>query len=178
MDHNDHINLIKGGIRQNPGVWADFGSGRGAFTLALAAILHEGSVIHSVDKDGGALRNQQRAMEAQFSKQTVHYHQADFSEKLDLPPLDGLIIANALHFYRPAHRENILKQIITMIKFGGTLIIVEYDLERALSYVPHPISYAQWEMTAQKLGLSDVQKIGLYRRSSGGTIYAAMGVVL
>ena len=37
MDHTDHVNLIRAGVSTG-GVWADFGSGGGAFTLALADV--------------------------------------------------------------------------------------------------------------------------------------------
>jgi len=38
MDHKDHVNLLRNGITNAGGVWADFGSGQGAFTLALAEL--------------------------------------------------------------------------------------------------------------------------------------------
>ena len=38
MDHTDHTNLLLDGIAAPGGVWADFGAGTGAFTLALARL--------------------------------------------------------------------------------------------------------------------------------------------
>ena len=38
MDHNDHVLLLAKGIPTQGGVWADLGSGAGAFTLALADV--------------------------------------------------------------------------------------------------------------------------------------------
>ena len=57
MNHQDHVNLIKAGITPTDGIWADLGSGTGAFTLALAELLEQDGTIYSVDKDGGALRS-------------------------------------------------------------------------------------------------------------------------
>ena len=39
MNHEDHVRLLRKGIVEPGGVWADFGSGAGAFTLALADLL-------------------------------------------------------------------------------------------------------------------------------------------
>ncbi len=46
MNHDDHVALLRGGIAQPGGVWADFGSGTGAFTLALAELIGPTGVIH------------------------------------------------------------------------------------------------------------------------------------
>lgn len=59
MEHKDHVNLIKPAVRK-PGTWAELGSGRGAFTLALAELLGpEGSIV-SVDRDRRALAAQEK----------------------------------------------------------------------------------------------------------------------
>ena len=87
MDHNDHINFLRKGIPGGGGVWADLGSGRGAFTLALADLIGPAGQIYSVDKDGSALREQERAMRSRFPDTTVHYLSADFTQPLDTPPL-------------------------------------------------------------------------------------------
>ena len=39
MNHTDHVNLLREGISEPGGVWAEFGSGSGAFTMALAELL-------------------------------------------------------------------------------------------------------------------------------------------
>ncbi|TMD25838.1 MAG: class I SAM-dependent methyltransferase, partial [Chloroflexi bacterium] len=53
MNHEDHVRLLRKGIVEPGGVWADFGSGAGAFTLALADLLGTEGSIYSVDKDRG-----------------------------------------------------------------------------------------------------------------------------
>src|SRR5262245_53343044 len=89
MNHNDHVNLLRDGVV--PGtLWADLGSGGGAFTLALAELLGDGGTIISVDKDKGALRDQGRSIQSRFPSTHVEYRAADFSTPLDLPPLDGI----------------------------------------------------------------------------------------
>ena len=51
MEHSDHVNLLRRGIPQTGGVWADFGSGTGAFTLALAELIQPIGMIISIDRD-------------------------------------------------------------------------------------------------------------------------------
>ena len=73
MDHTDHVSLLRGGVPAPGGVWADLGSGTGAFTLALADLLGPTGVIYSVDRDAGALAAQEQAMRRSFPSTTVHY---------------------------------------------------------------------------------------------------------
>ena len=85
MNHHDHIDLLRAGVSSTGGVWADFGSGTGAFTLALAELLGAAGETYSIDKDTTALREQKRAMQARYPNAVVHYHAADFNKPLDLP---------------------------------------------------------------------------------------------
>jgi tRNA A58 N-methylase Trm61 len=96
MDHSDHANLLRGGIPEPGGVWADLGSGTGAFTLALAELIGPNGQIHSVDKRPDALQRQEQGMRTRFPKMTVHYRVGDFARRLDLPPLDGVVMTNSL----------------------------------------------------------------------------------
>src|SRR3974390_1669746 len=100
MNHDDHVALLRDGVDQHGGVWADLGSGSGAFTLALADLLGPSGAIFSVDRDRAALREQERAMRRRFPDRAVTYLAADFTRALDLPPLDGIVMANSLHFQR------------------------------------------------------------------------------
>src|ERR1700694_86457 len=117
MNHNDHVNLLRNGIPGPGGVWADFGSGAGAFTLALADLIGATGHIYSVDKDHGALREQERAMRSHFSGTTVHYLTADFTQRLELPPLDGIVMANSLHYVRK--KDLVLQLVHSYLKPGG-----------------------------------------------------------
>src|SRR2546421_8630062 len=100
MQHSDHIHLLRKGIPGPGGTWADLGSGSGAFTLALADLLGPSGHIYSIDKDAAALKEQQRAMRATFPAVHLEYLVADFTEPLDLPQLDGIVMANSLHYVR------------------------------------------------------------------------------
>ncbi len=175
MDHADHVRLLRGGVPGPGGVWADFGSGRGAFTLALAELIRPTGEIYSVDADGGALRAQEQAMRARFPAMAVHYLAADFTQRLDLPPLDGIVMANALHFVR--HKDPALQLIRSYLLPGGRFILVEYDTDRGNPWVPYPLSYATWEGLARRNGFTGTRLLATKPSRFLGAIYAALSLV-
>src|SRR6266705_267854 len=117
MNHKDHINLVQKGIAEGGGTWADLGSGTGAFTLALADLLGPSGHIYSLDKDAGSLREQQRAMRSVFPAVSVEYMNADFTQNLNLPQLDGILMANSLHYVR--QKEPVLGKLRSLLRPGG-----------------------------------------------------------
>ena len=171
MDHRDHVELLRAGVPGPGGIWADLGSGTGAFTLALAELVGPSGAIHSVDRDAGVLRQQRRALEATFPGFDVRYHLADFTAPLDLPLLDGLVMANSLHFQRD--RNGVVRRVARYVRPGGTFILVEYDADRGNPWVPHPLSFATWKRVAEGLGLVDVRLTGRVPSRFLGAIYSA-----
>ena len=79
-------------------------------------------MIYSVDKDAGALTAQERALRARFPTTSAHFLAADFTQRLPLPPLDGAIMANSLHFHRA--KEPIVWLVRSYLKPDGRLILV------------------------------------------------------
>lgn len=154
MNHTDHVNLLRGGVPSGGGVWADVGSGSGAFTLALAELLGPGGEIYSVDRDRGALRAQERTMQAQFPQTVVHYLAADFTQPLKLPPLDGIVLANALHFQKYPAQGRVIQRLKSYLRPGGRLILVEYNVDHGNTWVPYPLSYQSWTNLAAKVVLA------------------------
>lgn len=155
MEHADHVNLLRAGIPTPGGVWADLGSGAGAFTLALAELIGPAGEIYSVDNDGGALREQARLFGIRFPGQRVHYLKADFTRPLSLPPLDGAVMANALHFHRD--KPSLLRRLRLYLKPGGRLVLVEYNVDSGNVAVPYPLSYSRWEALARDCGFAHTQ---------------------
>jgi len=174
MNHNDHEYLLQKGIPGPGGVWADLGSGSGAFTLALADLIGATGHIYSVDKDRGALREQERAMRSRFSGTTVHYLTADFTQRLDLPPLDGIVMANSLHYVRK--KDPVLQLVRSYLKPGGRLLIVEYNADRGNMWVPYPFSYPTWEVLARQNGFSGTQLLATVPSRFFGEIYSAVSM--
>src|SRR5579872_2946705 len=158
MTHDDHVRLLRDGIPSTPdGVWADLGSGWGAFTLALADLLGPGARIYSVDRDRSALREQERAMRERFPDRAVTYLAADFTRPLDLPPLDGIVMANSLHFVR--EKLPVLRLVRGYVKPGGRLVLVEYNADRGNPWVPYPLSYSTWEALAARASFSGTRQL-------------------
>ncbi|MDQ6907643.1 MAG: class I SAM-dependent methyltransferase [Chloroflexota bacterium] len=179
MNHNDHVMLLRDGVARHddpsePPVWADYGSGGGAFTLALADLLGDGAVIHSVDRDRGALTAQERAMRARFPATIVRYHQNDFTLPLNLPPLDGIVIANALHFVRESEKLPVVRRLRASLRPGGRLILVEYDADRGNHWVPYPLSYPTWATLASAAGFATTRLLASVPSRFLGSIYSAV----
>lgn len=175
MDHTDHVDLIRAGVPGPGGVWADFGSGEGAFTLALAELLGPQAEIYSVDRDRRALQKQADWMKARFPgrpPQATHYLQADFTSPIELPPLDGLVMANSLHFHK--RKEPVVELLMGYLRPGGRFILVEYNADRGNLWVPHPLSYPTWESLAARCGLVQTRKLAAVPSRFLGEIYSAL----
>jgi ubiquinone/menaquinone biosynthesis C-methylase UbiE len=172
MDHQDHVNLLRAGVPGPGGVWADLGSGTGAFTLALAELLGPGGEIYSVDTDAAALRRQERSMRARFPQVAVHYRVADYCQPLALPLLDGVVMANSLHFQR--ERDHAVGLVQGYLRPGGRLILVEYDTDRGNPWVPCPLSYETWREVAQRNGLIGTTRLAKRPSRFLGHIYSAL----
>lgn len=155
MNHTDHVALLRGGIDQPGGVWADFGSGTGAFTLALADLIGPAGVIYSIERDRSALAQQERALRERFPNSIVHYRSADFTRPIDLPALAGIVMANALHFQRTP--QPIVQLLKSYLRSQGRFILVEYNIEQGNSAVPYPVSYRMWAELAQQCGFTHTQ---------------------
>jgi ubiquinone/menaquinone biosynthesis C-methylase UbiE len=174
MNHNDHVALLREGIPDPGGVWADLGSGDGAFTLALADLLGPSSTIYSVDRDRGALREQERAMRSAFPGVAVHYLSADFTRALDLPPLDGVVMANSLHFVRD--KVPVLDLVRSYLRPGGRFILVEYNADHGNMWVPHPLSYLTWEKLSLTSGFASTRLLATVPSRFLGEIYSALSL--
>lgn len=173
MQHAEHVALIREGVPVGAGgVWADLGSGWGAFTLALADLLGSGSTIYSVDKDASSLRDQQRAMDARFPAADVRYLHADFTRPLDLPPLDGVLMANSLHFQ--THQDAVLQLVRGYLTTGGRLVVVEYNTEHRLPWVPYPLSYRAWVALAARTGFSGTRLLASRTGRYHDEMYSAL----
>lgn len=171
MEHQDHITLIEKGVPPG-GTWAELGSGRGAFTLALAECLGTESKIYSVDMDRRALDAQRTRMEAEYPQNEVQYVRADFTQKLDLPPLDGILMANSLHYVHD--KETVLRALRGLLKPGGRFVLVEYNTDEGNYAVPHPISFERWQELAQLCGLENTQLMITRPSRFLGAFYSAV----
>ena len=174
MDHGDHVRLLRDGVRDGGRDWADLGSGEGAFTLALADLLGPTGSIHSVDRDSLALQVQVRALHDAFPDVSVTPVVADFSLPLELPPLDGVVMANSLHFERD--KLAVLSLVRGYLRPTGRLVLVEYDADRGNPWVPFPLSYRSWANVAAEAGFRDTRRLTSVPSRFLGSIYSAVSI--
>jgi SAM-dependent methyltransferase len=162
MQRADHVALLRPGVLAPGGAWADVGSGGGAFTLALAELLGPGATLYSVDRNAGALRAQGRELAARYPGVNFVPVAADFTRLLPaaVPLLDGLVMANALHYVPDRHKLDVVRQLKARLKDGGRWLLVEYNVDAGNPWVPHPLSYATWEALAQAAGFSRTRLLG------------------
>lgn len=173
MHHEEMVTLIRDGVAERTGVWADLGAGTGNFTGALHDLLGPGATIYAVDRDGKAIVAQRARAAQAAGGATIVPVQADFTQRLRLPPLDGVLMANALHFVRD--QEHTLRQIVAQIKPGGRLLVVEYELQAVQRWVPFPVPLARFHALAAAVGLHAPSHIGTRRSPRTGiALYAAV----
>ena len=174
MNHQDHVNLLRKGVAEQGGVWADLGSGAGAFTLALAELIGPQGSIYSVDKNQGSLREQEREMRTRYPATTVRYLAADFTHRLDLPPLDGVVMANSLHYVK--QKDAMLQLVRSYLKPGGRFLLVEYNADHGNMWVPYPLSYGTWESLARKNGFTSTQLLATIPSRFLGSMFSALSM--
>ncbi len=175
MDHSDHVGLLRPGI-PNPtpdSVWADFGAGDGAFTLALADLLGPAASVIAVDRDQRSLAANARSMAASFPATRFHTLVGDFRHPLALSQLDGLVAANSLHFVPRNEQVSVVAALAAYLKPGGTFLVVEYDADSGNPWVPNPFSTRTWPALAEAAGLVDARILGRVPSRFLGAIYSA-----
>lgn len=172
MNHDDHVNLLRKGIPEPGGLWADLGSGTGAFTLALAELIGAEGQIYSVDRDANALRRQEATVRAHYPNVRVHTMNADFTQRLDFPTLDGVVMANSLHFVR--EKAPVLRLIMSYLQPNGRFLLVEYNTDQGNTWVPYPLSFSTWAALAQNAGFSETRLLAARPSRFLGEIYSAV----
>lgn len=172
MKSAEIIALIEKGVRRGETAWAELGSGDGAFTLALRALLGPDADIYSVEADGSRLAHQEGAFRSGPGVARATFIEADFTRSLKLPPLDGLLMANALHFVED--QPAFLQQLPRYLKPSGKLLIVEYDITRGSIYVPRPVSYLRLTELVTGAGFESPTLLATARSRYWSRIYAAL----
>jgi ubiquinone/menaquinone biosynthesis C-methylase UbiE len=172
VTNDERVALIRPGAVGAFGTWADLGAGSGAFTLALAAVLGDTSQIYAVDRDAAALRALEGEPGPGLARvRTVH---SDIMGDAPLPPLDGILMANSLHFLRDACA--VLSHVTRWLKPDGRLIVVEYDIRTANPWVPNPIPWSSFPAAAECAGLAGVRLLGRRPSRYHQSMYAALAL--
>ena len=169
MNDRDALALLRTAVATAAGeTWADLGAGSGVFTRALLALVGPGGHVIAVDADAAALSTLRRRA-GDDPRVTVMV--GDITVELPLPPLDGVVLANVLHFVREPAQA--LARITANLRPGGRLLAIEYDRRPASRWVPFPVSADRFQELAGAAGL-DPPRITARRPSAyGGELYLA-----
>jgi len=175
VNHADHVALLRGGITQGEGgTWADLGAGTGAFTLALADLIGLHGIINAVDRDRAALAELRSGFVSSVPQAELRVQNADFTRRLDLADLDGVVMANSLHFVD--EKRPVLALVRGYLKHGGRLLVVEYDSDRGNDWVPHPLSFETWRDLASESGFVETRKLATVPSRFLRRIYSALSL--
>ena len=148
-----------------PQFWCDLGCGSGTFTIALAQSLASGSTIHAVDLDHEALE----AIPDQYRGVTIRKVLGDLrSSSLRLPSVNGILLANSLHFI-----QNQPPFLTRLLSVTDCFLIVEYERSKRSPWVPYPVGFERLFQLFSETGETRVEKLATRRSRFGGTMYSA-----
>ncbi|MEZ4533231.1 MAG: class I SAM-dependent methyltransferase [Thermomicrobiales bacterium] len=174
MNHDDHVRLIAAGITHPGGIWADFGAGWGAFTLAIRELTGPEGEIFALDRDRSALGSLRERMIEQFPGTSLHLIDGDLRHPPEMPPLDGIVAANSLHYVDRTQQAATLQRWSSLLKPDGCIVLVEYDTSRSSSWLPYPISFRRLGQIAREAGLPDPRLLATHPSQWGEGIYSAV----
>ena len=149
-----------------PQSWCDLGCGSGTFTTALAQLLAPGSMIHAVDLDPRALEDVPDRCGGVEIRKTL----GDIgSPSLRLPPVDGILMANTLHFIQEQHA--LMRRLLSVT---DSFLIVEYERSRPNRWGPYPVGFERLRQLFTEAGVERVEKLAIRPSLFGGTMYSAL----
>ncbi len=159
-------NSISGSVVQT---WTDLGCGSGTFTAALANLLPAGSLIYAVDKSKSSLEK----IPEEINDVKVNKLKEDFTKGKIPGSLDGILMANSLHYVRD--KSSFIKKIKTNLKPGGFFLIIEYDSMSSNPWVPYPVNFNSLKILFESEGCCSIIKINerpsVFRRAN---IYSSL----
>jgi ubiquinone/menaquinone biosynthesis C-methylase UbiE len=148
-----------------PQSWCDLGCGSGTFTIALAQLLASGSTIHAVDLDQEALE----AIPDQYRGVAIRKVLGDLrTSSLRLPSVNGILLANSLHFIQDQHL--FLRRLLSVT---DCFLIVEYERSKPSPWRPYPVGFERLIQLFGQTGVTRVEKLATRRSRFGGTMYSA-----
>jgi hypothetical protein len=171
MELQEAISLIQTDElnRDEKSIWANLGCGSGLFTHALAGMLYTGSTIYAVDKNMSSFK-----ISSLPNHVIVNMLESDFvTDDLNLKNLDGILMANALHFVR--NKKTFIEKLNPCFRGNPVFLIVEYDTDLPNPWVPYPQSFITMRNLFTELGFSAVRKINEKKsRYRNGHLYSAL----
>jgi len=175
MKHQAAVALLRSATGGAEGeTWADLGAGTGTFTRALAEIIGPRGHVFAVDADEGALRVLRDRVSPGGEGPEVTVVRADITRPLALPPLDGVLMANVLHFVREG--AALVSLAASYLRPGGRLVLVEYEGREPSRWVPYPVSIGRFGELAVGARLAPPEVVATRPSAFGGELYVSVAV--
>jgi len=170
------LQLLSPCVDEVGGVWADLGCGEGIFTAVLYEQIGPSSEIYAIDKNKNALDTLNQNFLKTFPDACIHLLHADFTKPLLLPPLDGIVLANALHFVPNNQKASVLDDLLMKLKSNGKIIVIEYNTNNGNPAVPFPFNEDQFIHLARQLYLRSPRIVTKVPSSFLGEMYAGIAL--
>ena len=122
------------------------------------------SIIHAMDRDAAVLR----ALPVEEHGVTIRRWTGDVTQTpWPFGEIDGLLLANVLHYI--SDQPAFLRACREQLSNEGHLLVVEYDTDRANSWVPYPVPRAALTDLCIAAGFARVIALGtrpsIYQRA-------------
>ena len=133
--------------------------------MALAQLLPPGSTIYAVDRDPNTLKGIPRQRNGVEIRKIVTDLQ---SSSLRLPSVDGVLMANTLHFIQD--QQVFLRRLLSV---ADCFLIVEYERTKPNPWGPYPVRFEKIHQLLTQAGVERVEKLATRPSLFGGRMYSA-----
>lgn len=164
--------LLPGLLDHPAGIWIDAASGDGVFAQVLLELGAGDLSILGLDLKRPVL--QEFLASVQKIESRAAALQADLASALPLRGADGIILANGLHFFKPADQIEVLRHCAFALKREGRFILVEYNTNRPTSAVPFPVARTESERLLIASGFRPPEAHSTVKSSYLGEMYAVI----
>jgi hypothetical protein len=125
-------------------------------------------MIHAIDRDHRALAG----IPDRYDSVEIRKSVGDLNDTgLSLPKVDGMLIANTLHFIRG--QEALLSRLLSV---ADRILVVEYERFLPNPWGPYPAGFQKLRKLCSRVGLGTVEKIGTRPSRFGGMMYSALAM--
>ena len=134
--------------------------------MALAHSLAAGSMIHAVDLDPRALEG----VLDHYGGVEIRKTLGDIgSLSLRLPAVDGILMANTLHFIQ--EQQIFLRSLLSVT---DRFLIVEYERSKPNRWGPYPVGFERLRQLFTEAGVERMERLATRPSLFGGTMYSAL----
>src|SRR4029079_4392572 len=137
------------------------------FTIALATLLGPAGHVYAVERDPGAVVALEKVARRRGhdERALIEVVRGDFvSTRLAVEDIDGILMANALHFVPDDEQAPLLATLAGALRQDGVFIVVEYDNRPRSRWVPFPVALDRLATVARDASMAAPELIG--RRES------------